>query len=125
MPKNRHSPTDDHHLVIGGAVPVFGHGAAASFQPPPLPLQPVLPEVREYVMRMVTELVTNYDFDGYILDYCRYMNMNSDFSEASKKAFEEYAGVTCTDFPRDIYYYADGVTDKTQFTPTDYNILKV
>lgn len=83
-------------------------------------LNPVLPEVREYVMRMVTELVTNYDFDGYILDYCRYMNMNSDFSEASKKAFEEYAGVTCTDFPRDIYYYADGVTDKTQFTPSKY-----
>jgi hypothetical protein len=83
-------------------------------------LNPVLPEVREYVMRMVTELVTNYDFDGYILDYCRYMNMNSDFSEASKKAFEEYAGVTCADFPRDIYYYADGVTDKTQFTPSTY-----
>ena len=83
-------------------------------------LNPVLPEVREYVMRMVTELVTNYDFDGYILDYCRYMNMNSDFSEASKKAFEEYAGVTCSNFPYDIYYYADGVTDKTQFTPSTY-----
>lgn len=83
-------------------------------------LNPVLPEVHDYVMRMVTELVTNYDFDGYILDYCRYMNMNSDFSEASKKAFEEYAGVTCTDFPNDIYYYAEGVTDKTQYTPAKY-----
>lgn len=83
-------------------------------------LNPVLPEVREYVMKMVTELVTNYDFDGYILDYCRYMNANSDFSEASKKAFEAYAGVECTDFPNDIYYYADGVTDKTQYTPSTY-----
>ena len=74
-------------------------------------LNPVLPEVREYVMRMVEELVTKYDFDGYALDYCRWMNSNSDFSQASKTAFEKYAGITVDNFPEDIYTFASNRKD--------------
>lgn len=81
-------------------------------------LNPVLPEVREYVMKMVKEIVTKYDFDGYCLDYCRYMNINSDFSEASKKAFEDYAGVTVENFPEDIYTFNS--SDKTDINPGKY-----
>ncbi len=69
-------------------------------------LNPVLPEVRDYIMRMVREIVTKYDVDGYALDYCRYMNSNSDFSEASREAFEKYAGLTVENFPEDIYTFA-------------------
>lgn len=68
-------------------------------------LNPILPEVREYVMRLVEEVVTKYDFDGYALDYCRYCNMHSDFSQASKEAFEKWANVTLSNFPQDIYIY--------------------
>ncbi len=50
-------------------------------------------------------------------DNCRYQNDNSDFSQASKKAFEAYAGVECTDFPYDIYYYEEGETDRTKYKP--------
>ncbi len=85
-------------------------------------LNPVYPEVRELVMSVCEEIVTKYDVDGLVLDYCRYQNANSDFSEASKKAFEEYAGVTCTNFPYDIYYYPEGETDKGEYKPsTHYN----
>lgn len=85
-------------------------------------LNPVYPEVRELVMSVCEEIVTKYDVDGLVLDYCRYQNANSDFSEASRKAFEEYAGVTCSDFPYDIYYYPEGETDKNEYKPsTHYN----
>ncbi len=81
-------------------------------------LNPVLPEVHDYVMSLVNEIATKYDFDGYVLDYCRYMNINSDFSEASKKAFEEYAGVTVENFPEDIYTFNSN--NKTDYTPGKY-----
>ena len=85
-------------------------------------LNPVYPEVRKYTMDICEEIVRNYDIDGFVLDYCRYQNANSDFSEASKKAFEEYAGVKCTNFPYDIYYYPEGETRKGEYKPsTHYN----
>ena len=80
-------------------------------------LNPILPEVHDYVMATVRELLVKYDFDSFILDYCRYQNDNSDFSQASKNAFEAYAGVECTDFPYDIYYYEEGETDRTKYKP--------
>lgn len=80
-------------------------------------LNPVLPEVRSYVMAVLKELLLKYDFDSLILDYCRYQNENSDFSQASKEAFEEYAGVECADFPYDIYSYPEGETDKMKYVP--------
>lgn len=81
-------------------------------------LNPVLPEVHDYIMRMVEEVVTKYDVDGYALDYCRYMNSNSDFSEASRKAFEQYAGVKVENFPEDIYTFASA--SKTDIKPGKY-----
>ncbi len=78
-------------------------------------LNPIIPEVREYIMRMVEEVVTKYEFDGYVLDYCRYMNMNSDFSQASKEAFEKYIGETVENFPEDIYTFNS--SDKSDYTP--------
>lgn len=81
-------------------------------------LNPVLPEVHEYIMKMVGEIVTKYDVDGYALDYCRYMNSNSDFSQASKDAFEKYAGVTVENFPEDIFTFASA--DKNDIKPGKY-----
>lgn len=78
-------------------------------------LNPVLPEVRDYVMRMVEEIVTKYAFDGYALDYCRYCNIHSDFSQASREAFEAYANLTVERFPEDIYTYNG--SDPDDYTP--------
>ena len=78
-------------------------------------LNPVLPEVHDYVMSLVEEVATKYEFDGYVLDYCRYMNINSDFSDASREAFEEYAGVTVENWPEDIYTFNSD--DKNDYTP--------
>ena len=72
-------------------------------------LNPVLPEVQDYLLRMVEEIVTKYDVDGYALDYCRFCDGDSDFSEASKEAFEKYLGLPVQNFPQDIFTYnSDG-----------------
>ena len=78
-------------------------------------LNPILPEVQAYILRMVEEIVTKYDIDGYALDYCRYMNYNSDFSQASLNAFEKYAGLKVDNFPQDIYTFAS--SDKSDIKP--------
>lgn len=71
-------------------------------------LNPLDPKVKEYVFRMIKEIVTHYDIDGYALDYCRFADAESDFSDISKKAFERYTGSTINRFPEDIYYYKNG-----------------
>jgi len=65
-------------------------------------LSPVHKKVRKSALRMVREIVKNYDIDGFALDYCRFPDGESDFSPASRKAFERY-------IPADIFTYnADG-----------------
>lgn len=71
-------------------------------------LNPALPEVQEFALKFIRELVTNYDFDGYALDYCRYLSIDSDFSDESRKLFEAYIGEGVTNFPDDIFYWKDG-----------------
>lgn len=69
-------------------------------------MNPILPESREYALAIIREILEKYDIDGFCMDYCRFPDAESDFSEASKKAFEEYAGVTVENFPEDIFSYA-------------------
>ena len=69
-------------------------------------LNPVLPQAREHALKVIRELLTKYDFDGYCLDYCRFPDGQSDFSQASREAFEKYIGEQVENFPQDIYSYA-------------------
>lgn len=68
-------------------------------------LNPILPESRAYAMKFIREIFEKYDFDGFCLDYCRFPDGISDFSEASKIAFEKYIGQTVESFPQDIFTY--------------------
>lgn len=70
-------------------------------------LNPVLPQAREHAMSVIRELLTKYDFDGYCLDYCRFPDGQSDFSQATREAFEKYIGEEVENFPQDIYSYAE------------------
>ena len=64
---------------------------------------PALPEVREHVCSIISELVSNFDIDGIILDRGRYDNIQSDFSDFSREQFEKYIGKKVEKFPEDIY----------------------
>ena len=64
--------------------------------------------VQEFALKFIRELVTNYDFDGYALDYCRYLSIDSDFSHVTRKLCQAYIGEGVTNFPDDIFYWKDG-----------------
>lgn len=68
-------------------------------------LNPVLPEVQDFALRIIREIVTNYDFDAYALDYCRFPDYQSDFSQASREAFEQYIGGQIDTWPGDVFTY--------------------
>ncbi len=71
-------------------------------------LNPAIPEVRQYQIDILKEYVTKYpEVDGLIFDRVRYDEITSDFSELSKKQFEEYAGVTVENFPEDVLSWYD------------------
>ncbi|MFQ3548222.1 MAG: alpha amylase family protein [Armatimonadota bacterium] len=66
-------------------------------------VNPLHPEAREYSLNIIRELVENYDVDGIVLDRMRYPNFYSDFSDITRKAFEDYLGHKVENWPEDIY----------------------
>lgn len=68
-------------------------------------MNPILPQSRDYALRMLREILTGYQFDGFCLDYCRFPDAQSDFSPASREAFEKFLGQSLNRFPEDIYTY--------------------
>ena len=67
-------------------------------------LNPANDEVVEYLLGILEDLAA-YDVKGIILDRCRYddNDLKSDFSEISRRKFEEYIGKTVENWPGDIF----------------------
>lgn len=58
-------------------------------------LNPCLPEVQEFVLSIVQEIVTKYPkLKGICLDYCRWYDGNYGFGDATIRSFETYSGKT-------------------------------
>ncbi|MCX7918677.1 MAG: family 10 glycosylhydrolase [bacterium] len=66
-------------------------------------VNPILPEVQQYELDIIQEILLKYDIDGLILDRVRYNGINADFSDFSRKRFEQYLGRKLTRWPEDIY----------------------
>lgn len=73
-------------------------------------LNPANDEVVDYLLSLLADLAA-YDIDGIILDRCRYddYELQSDFSDVSRKKFEEYIGEEVKNWPSDIF--APGAED--------------
>jgi uncharacterized lipoprotein YddW (UPF0748 family) len=68
-------------------------------------MNPLDPDWRNLTLDLLRE-IASYPVDGIALDYCRYANGgNTDFSEMSRLAFEEYLGKKLNRFPDDIFKY--------------------
>lgn len=83
-----------------------GKGLTPQLEIPGKPVlftNPALPEVQQHEIDLFREAAQRYAFDGILLDRARYDNIQSDFSDFSRKAFEEYIGRPVTRFPEDIY----------------------
>ena len=86
-----------------GLVNCMDMGAGTKF------LNPANDEVVEYLLGILEDLAA-YDVKGIILDRCRYddNDLKSDFSEVSRKKFEEYIGKKVTNWPDDIFSPGQG-----------------
>lgn len=72
-------------------------------------VNPAQPAVQDRALKMIKEIVGKFDLDGLILDYCRYTDINADFSDFSKNQFIDYLKTNYNDdqaakmnFPADI-----------------------
>ena len=69
-------------------------------------MNPSHPEVHDFVLGYIEELLAKYKPDGFQLDYCRYNNINCDFSDYSRRAFEQWLGRPVAAWPMDIFTFA-------------------
>ena len=79
-------------------------------------LSPHNPKVREYQLGIVRELAA-YKPDGIILDSLRFANIESDFSDHARAAFEKEIGQKVQNWPEDILTWtrgADGIPHYTE-----------
>ncbi len=80
-------------------------------------VNPALPEVQDRAINIMKEIVARYDVDGIITDYCRYADINADFSDYSKNDFvgfleQKYNDMNARNmtFPKDIVPYWKNVS---------------
>lgn len=69
-------------------------------------VNPANPEVVDFQLLRVKEVLDNYSIDGIVLDRTRFDNFYADFSELSKNKFAEYLkqkGKQLTNFPNDAF----------------------
>jgi uncharacterized lipoprotein YddW (UPF0748 family) len=79
---------------------------------------PANPEVWNYELAAVHEIVARYDVDGIVLDRTRYDDLSQDFSDSSRAAFERAIGHPVAHWPDDIYtYVAKGYGVDRKFGP--------
>lgn len=79
-----------------GIVSVMNTGESAKF------FNPAHPEVQSFLCNLLKDLAA-YDLDGIFLDRGRFLGLNSDFSDITRKQFESYlGGVKIANFPDDI-----------------------
>lgn len=66
-------------------------------------VNPINEDYQKYIISVMKEIVTKYpNVDGLMLDRVRYDGINTDFSQLSRKKFEEYIGQKVKNFPGDI-----------------------
>ena len=81
-----------------GLVSCMDMGAGTKF------LNPANDEVVDYLLGILEDLAA-YDVAGIILDRCRYddFELQSDFSDVSRRKFEEYLGKSVANWPDDVF----------------------
>ena len=66
-------------------------------------VNPLNPEYQDYIISIMKEIVTKYPgLDGLMTDRVRYDGIQADFSDLSRKTFEQFIGKKVKKFPQDI-----------------------
>jgi uncharacterized lipoprotein YddW (UPF0748 family) len=69
-------------------------------------VNPLYPDVRQYVLNIVREIVSKYDIDGLVLDRCRFSNLYNDFSDLSRDTFARRLGKPIAHWPQDVFSFS-------------------
>lgn len=77
---------------------------------------PLHPQVREFLCGLLRDLAAYDGLDGIFLDRGRYHNLQSDFSELTRNAFEEYIGAKVDNFPAQILPAGAKTYSATQYS---------
>jgi len=56
-------------------------------------LNPLQPAAQAYEISLIKEVVSKYNIDGFVLDYCRYYDICADFSDYTLSKFKAWAGL--------------------------------
>jgi hypothetical protein len=96
-------------VPIGGCVKWGAEGVFRSSAESLIPTYGVfvnpVSSVREYELRIIEEVVSEYNIDGIVFDRMRYPNLYGDFSSISRDAFREWLGVELIRWPDDIFVF--------------------
>ena len=85
-------------------------------------VNPINEEYQNYIISIMKEIITKYPtVDGLMLDRVRYDGINTDFSDKSRKKFEEYIGQKVQNFPSDILSWKK---DGKRYTPVYGKLAK-
>ena len=66
-------------------------------------VNPVMDEVKDYELSIIKEVIDNYSIDGIVLDRVRFIGLGSDFSDFTRKEFEDFIDHKVNNWPEDIY----------------------
>jgi uncharacterized lipoprotein YddW (UPF0748 family) len=86
----------------------------------PLWVNAALPAVQDYELSIIREVLENYAVDGVVMDRARWNGINCDFSEHSRRAFQNYVKDKALKFPEDVYEIKLGADNKKQIVEGRY-----
>lgn len=88
--------------VIWDSEPVFRQSEDSRLASYGIFVNPIGP-ARRYEIRVIEELVSNYELDGIVFDRMRYPNLYADFGSASREQFEAWLSKGQLLWPTDIF----------------------
>jgi uncharacterized lipoprotein YddW (UPF0748 family) len=68
-------------------------------------VNPLHPEARQYEIELLKEVARNYDVDGIVFDRMRYAGLTNDFSDLTRRSFEQWMGKPVKNWPADILQF--------------------
>ncbi len=80
----------------------FVPGEASSSDRYAVFVNPIRPDVRKRILGILREVARKYAVRGIFLDRMRYPNLHADFSDDSRRAFEEWSHERVARWPHDI-----------------------
>jgi uncharacterized lipoprotein YddW (UPF0748 family) len=69
-------------------------------------VNPIAPEPRAHELAVMKEIASIYPVDGIVFDRMRYSSLSTDFSDLSRRSFEQWAGIKLRNWPGDVYGYS-------------------